>query len=276
MRVLGIGDHVMDHDVLNDRYYPGGNALNFTVYAHMIAVDSAYLGCFGDDEFSCFLKNMLKDMNIDISKCEQQKNSVCEICDIEVRKHDRLFIKEDQRENLSSFHIKPSHLSYINQFDLIHMSCYGELEDDICLLDSINACISYDFSSEEAYRSSSYLNKVLPYIDIAQFSLADFSIEECCEFARDIFHKGVSYVVITRGDQGSIVYDGSLHTCEIVPCDIKDTTGAGDAFISAFEVSLLLRDIKESNRIEKAMRDASIFASKICEMTFSFDHVYQD
>lgn len=40
--------------------------------------------------------------------------------------------------------------------------------------------------------------------------------------------------VITLGAEGSIVYDGSLHTVEAVPTKAVDTTGAGDIFAGAF------------------------------------------
>ena len=50
LRVLGLGDNVVDKYMHIRTMYPGGNALNFAVYAKMFGIEAGYLGVFGDDE----------------------------------------------------------------------------------------------------------------------------------------------------------------------------------------------------------------------------------
>ena len=45
LRVLGLGDNVVDKYMHIRTMYPGGNALNFAVYAKMFGIEAGYLGC---------------------------------------------------------------------------------------------------------------------------------------------------------------------------------------------------------------------------------------
>ena len=47
MKVIGIGDNVVDDYAHIRTMFPGGNALNVSVYASMLGCESAYLGDFG-------------------------------------------------------------------------------------------------------------------------------------------------------------------------------------------------------------------------------------
>ena len=47
MKVLGFGDNVCDEYVHLHTMFPGGQALNFAVYAKMLGVESAFMGVFG-------------------------------------------------------------------------------------------------------------------------------------------------------------------------------------------------------------------------------------
>lgn len=48
--VLGIGDNVVDKYLHSGIMYPGGNALNFAVYAKLADIPSAFMGAFGNDD----------------------------------------------------------------------------------------------------------------------------------------------------------------------------------------------------------------------------------
>ena len=50
MRVIGIGDNVVDRYTNKRIMFPGGNAVNFAAYAAQCGADSAYLGVIADDK----------------------------------------------------------------------------------------------------------------------------------------------------------------------------------------------------------------------------------
>lgn len=50
IKVLGLGDNVVDKYMHIKTMYPGGNALNIAVLARLSGIEVGYLGVFGDDE----------------------------------------------------------------------------------------------------------------------------------------------------------------------------------------------------------------------------------
>ena len=54
---------------------------------------------------------------------------------------------------------------------------------------------------------------------------------------------GPGIVVATRGDRGSLAYDGKqFYIQNAIPCEIVDTMGAGDSFIAGFLMSWIQGD----------------------------------
>ena len=88
-----------------------------------------------------------------------------------------------------------------------------------------------DFSTE---LDSEIIDVVGPYLDYAFFSFeeGDKKLEN---FMKDIYQRIKGMVVVTRGEEGSMVYDGKefiYHGIEL--CEVVDTLGAGDSFIAGF------------------------------------------
>ena len=50
MKVIGIGDNVCDKYIHLKTMFPGGQALNFSVYAKQLGADVSYMGVFGTDQ----------------------------------------------------------------------------------------------------------------------------------------------------------------------------------------------------------------------------------
>ena len=70
--VLGFGDNVVDKYEHIKTMYPGGNCVNFAVYAKMFgAKRSAYMGYFGNDAEAEHVMYALDDIEIETVKCKQ-------------------------------------------------------------------------------------------------------------------------------------------------------------------------------------------------------------
>ena len=85
---------------------------------------------------------------------------------------------------------------------------------------------------------------ILPYIDylipnekeIHKIVPGDFSIEQKAEM---LYQRGVKNVIVTLGSKGCYIRNEQYHLFfEAAPFEPQDTTGAADAFISAFAVAL--------------------------------------
>ena len=69
LRVLGLGDNVVDKYMHIRTMYPGGNALNFAVYAKMFGMEAGYLGVFGDDEAAAHVYDTIRGLGLELSHC---------------------------------------------------------------------------------------------------------------------------------------------------------------------------------------------------------------
>ena len=72
-RVIGIGDNVCDKYYPSKIMYPGGQAMNFSVYAKKLGADAAYMGVFGTDSVASHIIHTLEQFQIDYSRCRQYK-----------------------------------------------------------------------------------------------------------------------------------------------------------------------------------------------------------
>ena len=62
IKVIGIGDNVCDQYYPAKIMYPGGQAMNFSVYAKMLGAQSAYLGVFGNDRVAEHIISVLDEI----------------------------------------------------------------------------------------------------------------------------------------------------------------------------------------------------------------------
>ena len=67
IKVIGIGDNVCDQYYPAKIMYPGGQAMNFSVYAKMLGAQSAYLGVFGKDRVAEHIISVLDEIGVDHS-----------------------------------------------------------------------------------------------------------------------------------------------------------------------------------------------------------------
>ena len=71
LKVIGIGDNVCDKYYPAMIMYPGGQAMNFSVYAKMLGASSAYMGVFGRDAVADHIIRTLDELGVDHSRCRQ-------------------------------------------------------------------------------------------------------------------------------------------------------------------------------------------------------------
>lgn len=265
MKVIGYGDNVVDRYINQNVRYPGGNCINFAAYARRMGIEAAYLGYWGEDEEAQMIRDAMEDMKVDISHCRIQEGTVTERCDVNLIDGERVFQVDDERENLhEALPLGESELQYLNEFDLIHCSCYAEEEDELAKLKGISGLMTFDFAVEDEFRTEEYLDTVCPCIDFALFSCEHMTDQEIRKLLRDVNAKGVSYVLATMGTKGQLLYDGenfyegTVHLKKAV-----DTMGAGDSFFTSFLMCLLKSGWKKGTKVEeKAIREAFEYAAE--------------
>ncbi|MFP7159190.1 PfkB family carbohydrate kinase [Priestia aryabhattai] len=278
MKVIGLGDNIIDKYIHTKTLYPGGNCVNFAVHAKKLGVTSAYLGVFGSDENGDYLMDTLKQLEVDISHSRQYEgeNSICEVGLIN---GERVFLgwNEGGISKENPIQLMPNDLDYLKEFQLIHSSCYSMLpESEFIKIESLDTLVSFDFSEDSEYRSDKYLKKFCPYIDLAQFSGPEMTEQEIEQLIQSTQNAGAKFVLVTRGTKGSIFFDGNTlykGTAELVTP--IDTMGCGDSFVTAFVIFLLengwTKEIAPtSDIIEKGLKKAAQYSAQNCFVEGAF------
>lgn len=267
LKVIGIGDNVCDKYYPAMMMYPGGQAMNFSVYAKMLGADSAYMGVFGRDEVAEHVIKTLDELGVDHSRCRQYdgENGYAKVRLVD---GDREFIMSN-RGGIAGEHpleLTAGDLEYIKTFALVHTSNNGHFDSQLKKVKEAGVPVSYDFSGH--WNEEYYLEEIAPLTDFAFLSCGQAPEEEIRQSCLRIGEKGCRIAVATRGSRGSLIYDGNGFY-EQVPRLVQavDTLGAGDSFATAFLLSYL-----ESGDLKTAMEAGAKFASETCMVNGAFGH----
>ncbi|OAN35299.1 PfkB family carbohydrate kinase [Microbacterium sp. H83] len=283
LRVAGLGDNVVDRFVDRGVLYPGGNCVNFAVFAARLGAQASYVGVLGDDDAATHIRMALTELGVDTSRCVV-KPGATGWCDVRVVDGDRVFGEWDGGIVLDSpFVPTDDDLAYLAGFDLVHVGAYAALEPHMASVRAAARLVSYDFSDDVEHRESHHLDAVAPLVDLAAFSVADLDWTEAEEFARSVHERGARLCLVTRGMDGSGLFDGeSFLRAPAIEVDPVDTMGAGDAFLTAFSLSLLeagwgRETPVEAQHLRAAMMRAAGFAAEQCsiEGAFGYPKEYQ-
>lgn len=241
MRVIGVGDNCIDYYVDENQGYPGGNPVNVLVYMQRYNIDCSYLGAIGNDEFGKIIMSSINNQNIDISKVKVLEGKTAR-SDVSIVNGNRVFTGYDEGV-LSRFKLDKYDIDYINDFDLMVTSIWSNIEND---LHKIDIPIAFDMSDQ---LDSEIWDIVLQEIDYVFYSDDKHDEDYIKQFLKEKYLPRHKVLVCTRGEYGSIAYDGNeFYNQDIVPCNVVDTMGAGDSFIAGF-----LADYSKYNDIKTAI-----------------------
>lgn len=267
IKVIGIGDNVCDKYYPAKIMYPGGQAMNFSVYAKMLGADSAYMGVFGRDAVADHVIGTLDELAVDHSRCRQYdgENGYAKVRLVD---GDREFIMSNRGGivNEHPLDLTDEDIAYIKGFQLVHTSNNGHFDSQLSKVKAAGVPLSYDFSGR--WRERYYMDKVAPFVDYGFASCGDAPEEEIKELCLALVSKGCRIVVATRGSRGSLIYDGEKFRTQVPKLvDAIDTLGAGDSFATAFLLSIL-----KGESMEEAMEAGAAFAAKTCMKNGAFGY----
>lgn len=283
IKVLGLGDNVVDIYSHTKIMYPGGNALNFAAYARMFGVEASYIGVFGDDEAALHVYQTAQEMNIGLSHCRYAKGENG-YSRVELEDGDRVFVGSNKGGISKEFPLNLTALdgAYIQQYDIVHTSIFSFIEEELPMIRKYGKFVSMDFSNRA---TEEYFKQCAPYIDCASVSCSEMADEDIVKMMERIVSYGCKHVVIaTRGSRGALVMvDGKLY--EQSPCLIvaKDTMGAGDSFITSFLINyidgmkdsvdfspesgtygVVTKEVYKNMLVQTSLYKAAIFSSQTC------------
>ncbi len=263
MRFAAVGDNCLDIYTNFGMVYPGGGAVNFGVHAARLGAHTTYIGAVGSDDYGQYLLSCLECEGVDISYV-QRLEGLTAVAIVELQGTERHFIGADRgiRERLT---ITPKIDQYLQTFDLIHTTLDGMVDAYIPGWRAHGRKISYDFS----HRFLPEQLKLLSDVNVAFFSSQHYSRDETIAQMETYYSRGAELVVMTRGEKGSIAFDGtSIYEHPVSFIDkVVDTLGAGDAFQAGFMTALMRGD-----GIDQALHLGSETARKVILSYGGFGH----
>ncbi|WP_169891152.1 carbohydrate kinase family protein [Litchfieldia alkalitelluris] len=255
--IISFGEPFIDlysENQTNSTYHKflGGATVNVAVRASRFGLPTYYICKIGNDENSTFVKNELKNENVDIEF--SVKNSIKKICCVYVNQNDKgdryfhSYINETPDEWLTAdeLSIQPftnAKIFYFGSGTLFHETARKATDKALDYAKECNNLIAFDtnirlqrWESEEICRETViFFVKKANLVKIAEDELLFLTNTQSVEDGIRIASEWkVPYLVITLGGEGA--YGIHNHKLIYVPgtnVKVVDTTGAGDAFLAA-------------------------------------------
>jgi fructoselysine 6-kinase len=260
MKLVAVGDNVVDCYLDRNEYFPGGNCVNVAVNAKRNGASRVgYIGIFATDEPARHIKHALQQEGVDfqfsrdaIGITGQPKVALTE-------DNDRVFVggPKDTVQHRFKIQLIPEEIDYIKQFDVCHVSCYSSMESELAKI-AKEIKVSYDFSNR---KDLEYISSIAPSITYAFFSAAELSEAELNDFIAELAPFGFEVIGLTRGGEPAVfVHQGNSYKQKLRKINVVDTMGAGDSLIAGF-----LTEYAKSGNVEKALEKGTLSAEKTCQ-----------
>ncbi len=234
-KLAAVGDNCIDfYDQTGDAY-PGGNPVNVAVYTVRLGGTASYTGVVGEDDYGALMRRAIAGKGVDVSHLRTEPGTTA-LSHVSIVDGDRVF--GDYEEGvMASFRLTDEDIDFLCAHDMVVSGLWGMIAPDLPRLKARGAAVAFDFADKP---EDPVVAQALPFVDYAFFSDdadGDAALED---FLRCVTAKGPKVAVVTRGEKGSLAYDGArFYRGDIVPCRVVDTMGAGDSFIAGFLYGLM-------------------------------------
>ena len=232
IRIAAAGDNCMDVYDKENKAFSGGNPVNVAVYVARLGGAAAYIGPVGTDAYGKQMMDAIQGKIVDGDR-----------------------VLGDYEEGvMADFKLDEEDIDFLSSYDMVVSGLWGMIENDLPVLKEKGATVAFDFATRPDDPVSI---KAIPYVDYGFFADDDKDEEELKKMLIGLHAKGPKVMVVTRGEKGSMAYDGEkFYYGGIVPCEVVDTMGAGDSFIAGF-----LYAICAGKGIQEAMADGAANSS---------------
>jgi sugar/nucleoside kinase (ribokinase family) len=294
--LVGLGECGIDFIPLpsagdgNLRYQacPGGSVANLCVAAAKLGVSAKFIGSVGDDHFGGFLRTTLASYGVDVGNmpvCRECGTFLAFVNLMENNERGYSFANVPGADKLLKY--KDIDLESIASADVLHVSSNApagpvtrKTQHKILNYAALrNKVISYDINYREKNHKSEeeaidVLWMSLPYATVVKATEEELALvtdRDTESGAKALIAPGsrTKIVLVTRGNRGADFFtkDASGHV-DAPDVEVKDTTGAGDAFLGGFLSYMLNRGMLETleNLAPEAIRGGVEFANKTASL----------
>jgi fructoselysine 6-kinase len=260
VRLLAVGDNVVDQYPQQAVMYPGGNAVNVAVHARRVGARAAYLGAVGTDRAGEVVLNALHAEGVDtaLTRIVEGPNAAAVV---HVVDGNRVFADGDV--GVSVFELTTNDLQAVTTYDVVHTGECSNIEPQLAELARSSRRLSFDFSE----RPWDYVQQYASRASVAIWSAPDGDLPHARRLAERLRALGPETAVITLGAGGAMAVQETLTYRPAPPGEIVDTLGAGDAFIARFLVGLA-----RGEEMDALLGAATAYATRSCASFGAFGY----
>ncbi|MEA5053193.1 MAG: PfkB family carbohydrate kinase [Propionicimonas sp.] len=261
MKLLGVGDNVVDRYPNLGLLYPGGNAVNAAVFATRLGASAAYMGQIGDDSAGDHLLRSLITEKVDVS-ATWRVHGPNAYADIELHEGDRVFLGSNRTGAM--YEPDREQLQIARHYDVVHAGYAGPLLHHVPEL-ALLTRVSFDFGSRYDFETTL---EYTPCLFLATYSAGHLSDGEARQLATAATEAGAQFALATRGEHGAYLATSTGLIFQAADrIAVVDTLGAGDAYIATVLVGLLSgRDPR------RVLASAAGHAAQVCLDHGAFGH----
>lgn len=278
MKMIALGDNVIDYYRNTGECFPGGNAVNVAVHAAKQGAESEYMGNLGTDAFADVITEALDTFHVAHDHCPVLEGKTTKVCYYDVTDGERSFVKISDGDTWAGpMSLTQTDLAHLSTADLIVSSCNAKMPEQMMAVQTLPPVFAYDFGEKEKYRTEEYYDQVCGTMDLAMFSCKPMEEEEFKEFCRPLHRRGVVHVLATVGAEGQLLSAGGRiikkGIQKVVP---SDTMGAGDSFLAAFLNTLMgmgwqKNRLMSEDALQAALQAGQETSAKNCMQQGGFD-----
>jgi ribokinase len=234
-----IGETVIGYDF---RTYPGGKGANQAVAAARLGGRVKMIGRVGSDQFGNELLRTVTNANVDTSHILVDKEAPSGVAFITVDDlgNNTIVVASGANARLSPDDIALAEDAFIDASVLLLQLECPLVAVEYAIRLARRHHLQIVLNPAPAQLLNAELLGQVDYLIPNQTELALLSGQEKPEVAIEVLGGlGAHKIVVTLGDQGGLVADGSrFHKLAAYKVPVVDTTAAGDAFAGAFAVGL--------------------------------------
>ena len=154
MKVIALGDNVIDYYRNTGECFPGGNAVNVAVHAARQGAESEYLGNLGADSYAEVIVKALDDFHVLHGHCPVLDGKTTKVCNYDVTDGERSFVSVVTGPDWAGpIQLSEEDLRYLSGADLIACSCNAKMPEQMRRVQELPPVFVYDFGEKEKYRT---------------------------------------------------------------------------------------------------------------------------
>lgn len=286
MKILCIGEAIVDNQVLDDKLIPhvGGAPLNVSVALKLMNVDVNFVTMLGNDYFKDFILKELNSLKLDtkyIFTTNKGNTSLAFVFNDETGNRRFSFYRTNPSDKyLTKNYIKEEMLEDIKiiHFGSLALLNKETLKSHLKLLKlgiKKNILISFDPNLRfnlvnDLNKYQKLIIKLLKYPNILKISDDELEFitkknneKEAIKYLKSF--NNIKIIMLTKGKKGASIYYKNEIINANTNSDIKaiDTTGAGDLFTAVMLKNLINEDIKNVSieRLNGYLKEAVTLSS---------------